>query len=83
MIIIALIIPIYQFILLKSELNDTLNNNYNYLEFREIFQLYYQLFSSILGIACIKGNTDCKSLVSIFSDLYDFDQIDGFLTLNY
>ena len=78
MILIALIIPIYQFILLKSELNDTLNNNYNYLEFREIFQLYYQLFSSILGIACIKGNTDCKSLVSIFSDLYDFDQIDGF-----
>ena len=77
-ILIALIISIYQFILLKSELNDTSNNNYNYLEFIEIFQLYYQLFTSIIGIACVKGNTKCKSIVSIFSDLFDFDQIDGF-----
>ena len=79
---IVLAFPIYQFILLKSELNNTSNNNYNYLEFREIFQLYYQLFTSIIGITCIKRNTDCRSLVSLYSDIYDFDQIGGFFNFS-
>ena len=75
---IVLIFPIYQFISLKSQFNDTSNNNYNYLEFREIFQLYYQLFCSIVGLACVQGNSTCRSMVSLFSDVYDFNQIDGF-----
>jgi len=79
---IFLVVPIYQFILLKSELNNTSNNNYNYLEFREIFQLYYQLFTSIIGIACIKRHNDCRNLVSLYSDLYDFDQINGFFNFS-
>ena len=79
---IVLVAPIYQFILLKSELNNTSNNNYNYLEFREIFQLYYQLFTSIIGVTCIKRQTDCRSLVSLYSDIYDFDQIGGFFNFS-
>ena len=74
---IILLAPSIQFFLLKSSLNDTSNNNYNYLEFREIFQLYYQIFTNTIGVICVQRENDCKSVVSIYSDLYDYDKIDG------
>ena len=75
---IILLIPIIQFILLKSSLNDTSNNNYNYLNFREIFQLYYEIFTSILGYICIKTETDCERLSTIYSNQYNYDEIGGY-----
>ena len=63
--------PIIQFFILRSELNDTTKNNYNYLEFREIFQLYFEIFTSILGITCIKTESDCESLASIYSSQHN------------
>ena len=62
--------PIIQFIILKSEINETSNNNYNYLEFREIFQLYYEIFTSVLGVTCINTGSSCESLSSIYSEQY-------------
>ena len=60
---IILLIIIFEIVILKTELNDNSKNNYNYLEFREIFQLYYQIFTSIIGIICIQVNSSyCFSL---------------------
>jgi len=76
---IIILINVLQAFNLNSEESDNSNNNYNYLEFREIFQLYYQIFTSVLGNACIQNEFGCKSMVDFFSDMYDFEKIDGFL----
>ena len=67
-----LIVLILQFINLKSLEKDIYNNNHSYIQFREFYSLYFQLFTSILGLTCIvKTDTDCKSLVSIYSEQYN------------
>ena len=81
---IILLFDLLQIFSLKSEQNDNSNNNYNYLEFREIFQLYYQIFTSALGNACIQNEpniqneSNCQSLVDYFSMQYNFEKIDDF-----
>lgn len=80
---IILLIIIFEIIILKSELNDNSKNNYNYLEFREIFQLYYQIFTSILGIICVQVNTSyCEDLATIYSNTFDYDTIDGYFNFS-
>jgi len=74
---IIILINIFQALKLSSEEIDNSNNNYNYLEFREIFQIYYQIFTSVLGNTCIHNENGCKSLIDFFSDQYDFEKIDG------
>ena len=74
---IIILFNILQAFNLKSEQSDNSKNNYNYLEFREIFQLYYQIFTSVLGITCIQNENKCKSLLDFFSDGYDFAKLGG------
>ena len=80
---IILLVIIFEILILKTELNDNSKNNYNYLEFREIFQLYYQIFTSILGIICIQINsTYCEDLATIYSNSYDFNTIGGYFNFS-
>ena len=80
---IILLVIIFEILILKTELNDNSKNNYNYLEFREIFQLYYQIFTSILGIICIQMNsTYCEDLATIYSNSYDFNTIGGYFNFS-
>ena len=80
---IILLIIIFEIIILKNELNDNSKNNYNYLEFREIFQLYYQIFTSILGIICIQVNSShCEDLATIYSNTFDYDTIGGYFNFS-
>ena len=52
------------------------NNNNNFLDYREFYKLYFQLFSSTLGITCIVENIKCKRLISIYLEKYykDFNE---------
>jgi len=80
---IILLIIIFEIVILKTELNDNSKNNYNYLEFREIFQLYYQIFTSILGIICIQVNSSyCEDLATIYSHTFDYNTIDGYFNFS-
>jgi hypothetical protein len=74
---IIIIINVLQALNIDIEQVDNSNNNYNYLEFREIFQLYFQIFTSVLGNTCVQNESGCKSFVDFFSDQYDFTKIDG------
>ena len=78
-----LIILIIEFIYLKNLEKDIFHNNISYFQFREFYSLYFQLFTSILGIACIKTDPNkCKNLVSSYSEeynnRYDFEENDYF-----
>ena len=57
--------------------NDTYNNNNSLLEYRDFYKLYFQLFSSTLGIACIYRNK-CITLAGIFIDKYLPESIEEF-----
>jgi len=67
--IIILIIEYFYLIYLK---NGIYSNNNSLLEYREFYKLYFQLFSSTLGIACIYQDK-CLSLTEIFTDKYFSD----------
>jgi len=68
----AIIILIIEYFYLISLKNSTLNNNNSLLEYQEFYNLYFQLFSSTLGIACIYQNK-CLSLIEIFTENYFSD----------
>ena len=61
---------IIEFIYLKSLEKDIHNNNKSYIQFREFYSLYFQLFTSILGNACIKTDNGCKDSITIYSEQY-------------
>ena len=61
---------IIEFIYLKSLEKDIHNNNKSYIQFREFYSLYFQLFTSILGNACIKTDNGCENLITIYSEQY-------------
>ncbi len=64
----------------------TFSNNYIALyQYREFYQLYYQLFSSILSVGCIYTNEkDCTNLINIYQENYfEIIIIAIFLILHY
>ena len=65
----AIIILIFEYFYLISLKNETDSNNNSLLKYREFYKLYFQLFSSTLGIACIYQNK-CISLTEIYIDKY-------------
>ena len=55
-----------------NHLYITSSNNYISLyQYREFYQLYYQMFSSILSVGCIYTNEkDCTNLINIYQENY-------------
>ena len=62
---------ILEFLYIKILYNYFNNDNHSYIEFRDFYSLYFQLFSSVLGIACIHVDPGCKDLISIYSEQYN------------
>ena len=65
----AIVILIIEYFYLISLKNDTYRNNNSLLQYRDFYKLYFQLFSSTLGIACIYHDK-CFTLTGIFIDKY-------------
>ena len=71
--ILVLIIIIIEYIYFNNSTNNLINNNNSYINYRGFYRLYYQLFASILGVACIPETIDskkCRNFISIFNNLY-------------
>ena len=68
-IFITLILIIVEYLYLSSLKNQTYNNNNSLLEYRDFYKLYFQLFSSTLGVACISAN-NCINIINIFPEQY-------------
>ena len=51
-------------------LTDINNNFYSYINFHGFSKLYFQLFSSIIGVSCISYNNQCYILTNIFTEQY-------------
>ena len=72
-IFIVIIIILVEYLYFNKLKHDAYNNNFSYINYRGFFRLYYQLFSSILGVACIPesiGSTTCRNFISIFNKVY-------------
>ena len=69
----VIIIILVEYLYFNKLKHDAYNNNYSYINYRGFFRLYYQLFSSILGVACIPESiesTTCRNFISIFNKVY-------------
>ena len=88
-IIIILILIIFEYIHLNNLENGIKNSDNSFLEYREFYKLYYQLFSMTLTSACIiyDSSSKCKNLISFymedyFSEYYeDYFDYDTFLLM--
>ena len=69
-IIILLIIEYFYLLILK---NQSHTNSITFLQYREFYKLYFQLFSLILGVSCIEYNNDCLRMIDPFS--FQFNEI--------
>jgi len=69
-IFIQIITLILEYIYYKKLLSDTNNNFYSYINFHDFSKLYFQLFSSIIGVSCISYNNQCYILTNIFTEQY-------------
>ena len=54
----------------------------SYFQFKELYTLYFQLFTSILGIVRIQIGYNSDTLISIYSNQFDFDTIGGYLNFS-
>ena len=43
------------------------NNDYSIISFNEFYKLYFQLFSTILSVVCVKTENGCKNIMNIYS----------------
>ena len=72
-IFLVIIIILIEYSYFNKLKHDAYNNNFSYINYRGFFRLYYQLFSSILGVACIPesiGSPTCRNFISIFNKVY-------------
>ena len=67
MIPIIIIFTIVEIIHLLDLKKGDYNNDYSLLCFNEFYKLYFQLFSTILSIVCIKYESGCVSIMSLYS----------------
>ena len=71
LIILNIIIIIVQYIHLNSSENEIESNNITFLDFREFYKTYFQLFSMVLSISCIDSTSDnCNNIISFYTDIY-------------
>ena len=64
-IIIFSIIEVYHLSSLKK---GDYTNNYSLVYFSEFYKLYFQLFSSILSVVCIKYESGCVNIMKLYLD---------------
>jgi len=67
--IMFLVLTVEYFHLKKLQIS-TINNNYSFLEYREFYKLYFQLFTSTLGLVCIMQDGICKRLITVYTNQY-------------
>ena len=67
-IIIFTVIEIFHLINLKQ--GDYINN-YSLVYFNEFYKLYFQLFSTIVSVICIKYNSSCVNAMSLYANKYN------------
>ena len=88
----SIIILIGEIFFLSSLETSTKNNNESLLQYREFAKLYYQLFSSILGVTCIysknfiKTLNNCTQVIDIFTTNYfgnDKNNVFNYTLFNY
>ena len=72
-ILLVIIIIIVEYLYFDKLKRDANNNNNSYINYRGFYRLYYQLFASILGVACIPEtiySKTCRNYISIFNKIY-------------
>ena len=69
-IFILIVAVILEYIFYKNLLNDINDKFYSYINFHDFAKLYFQLFSSIIGVSCISYNNKCYILTNIFTEQY-------------
>ena len=70
-IVIILIVIIVEYINLNSLAKSTKNNSNSFVEYRDFYKLYFQLFALTLSSACIQmDNLKCRNIISFFLDDY-------------
>ena len=73
-IIVAILALLIEYFYLNKLQNETNNNNNSYIHFREFSKLYFQLFSSLIGVSCIKYHGKCLILTNIYTEEYYGDK---------
>ena len=70
-IVINIIIIIIEYIHLMSLEKEIKLNNNTFLEYREFYKIYFQLFSMTLSVACVEEeSSNCNNVVSYYIDQY-------------
>jgi len=77
-IIASFIILFMEHFYLSSLQSDTYNNNNSLLEYRDFYKLYFQLFSSTIGVACVIMSNGCANLVETFTNQYFINNDDEY-----
>ena len=71
LIFLNIIVIIIQFIHLNSIKEEIESSNSIFLNFREFYKAYFQLFSMVLSISCIDGtSSNCNNIISFYTDIY-------------
>ena len=71
--ILVLVIIIFEDIYYRKLMKTVKNSHNSYRNYRGFYRLYYQLFSSILAVACIPEKIEsknCRNYISIFNKVY-------------
>ena len=82
MIPIIILFTTIEIIHLMNLKNGDHKNDYSLICFNEFYKLYFQLFSSILSIVCIKYNSGCVNIMSLYSNITD-DLNEDFKDFNF
>ena len=69
-IFIAILALLYEYLYLENLEGNFSNNNTSYIHFREFSKLYFQLFSSLIGVSCVKYAGKCLILTDIYTKQY-------------
>ena len=80
-IISSFIILIMEHFYLYSLQSDTYNNNNSLLEYRDFYKLYFQLFSSTIGVSCLLISNNCVSLIETYTNQYFANNDDEYFNL--
>ena len=67
-IILFLIIEIIHLLDLKK---GDYNNDYSLIGFNEFYKIYFQLFTTVLSVVCIKHESGCVNIMKLYSDTID------------